>query len=78
MEQAAAERQLFSGVARDESGPTLRLPESFNFGSPYNVAAGQGSADLSELAKFYQQESEVAEKERIERLKRNKGVSVYD
>ncbi|KAI1618578.1 hypothetical protein EDD37DRAFT_273305 [Exophiala viscosa] len=78
MEQAAAERQLFSGVSRDESGPTLRLPELFNAGSPYNVSAGQGSADLSELAKFYKQESEVAEQERVARLKRNNGVSVYD
>ncbi|KIW56614.1 hypothetical protein PV05_05262 [Exophiala xenobiotica] len=78
LEQAAWDRQLFSANARDESGPSLRNPESFNFGSPYNVSAGRDTADLSALAKFYQDEKEEAEQQRIERLKRNKGRSVYD
>jgi hypothetical protein len=51
---------------------------SFNFGSPWNISAGRGTADLSALTKFYQDEKEGAEQQRIERLKRNNGRSVYD
>jgi hypothetical protein len=50
----------------------------FNSGSPWNISAGRGTADLSALTKFYQDEKEGAEQQRIERLKRNNGRSVYD
>ena len=49
----------------------------FNFGSPWNVSAGQGSADLSELAKHYDDRHKEVEQERVVRLKKQKG-SVYD
>ncbi len=49
----------------------------FNFGSPFNVSAGQGSADLSELAKHYDDRHRELEQERVARLKKQKG-SVYD
>ncbi|KAL6248994.1 hypothetical protein RBB50_004057 [Rhinocladiella similis] len=78
LEQAASDRQLFAATARDDSGPRLRNPEAFNVGSPYNVSAGNGSANLSALAKFYQDENKEAERLRVERLKRNNGVSAYD
>ncbi|KIW20198.1 hypothetical protein PV08_00773 [Exophiala spinifera] len=77
LERAAADRQLFAATARDDSGPALRNPELFNVGSPYNVSAGS-SANLSALAKFYQDENKEAERLRIERLKTNNGVSAYE
>jgi len=77
MERAAADRQLFAGTPVDPAGPSLRMQESFNFGSPWNVSAGQGTADLSELAKFYEEKHKDAEQERIKRFKKQKG-SVYD
>ena len=49
----------------------------FNFGSPFNVSAGHGTADLSELAKHYDDRDAEAEQERVARLQRQKG-SVYD
>lgn len=49
----------------------------FNFGSPYNVSAGQGTADLTELTKYYEDQHKEGEQERVARLKRQKG-SVYD
>jgi hypothetical protein len=49
----------------------------FNFGSPWNVSAGQGTADLSELAKHYDTAHKEIEQERVERLKKQK-YSVYD
>lgn len=54
------------------------MSRAFNVGSPYNVSAGNGSANLSALAKFYQDENKEAERLRVERLKRNNGVSAYD
>ncbi|EXJ88192.1 hypothetical protein A1O1_05122 [Capronia coronata CBS 617.96] len=78
MEQAAADRQLFSSSPRDESGSPLRMPETMNFGSPFNVSAGNGTADMSELVKFYQERDRKAEVERLQRLKKNNGVSIYD
>ncbi|EXJ86983.1 hypothetical protein A1O3_03940 [Capronia epimyces CBS 606.96] len=78
MEEAAADRQLFSASPRDNSGSPLRMPETLNFGSPWNVSAGHGTADLSELAKFYEERDRKAEKDRLQRLKKNNGASVYD
>ncbi|EXJ74213.1 uncharacterized protein A1O5_02508 [Cladophialophora psammophila CBS 110553] len=77
MEQAAADRQLFAATPTDPAGPPLRNPESFNFGSPWNVSAGQGTADLSALTKYYEGKNKEAERERVERFKKQKG-SVYD
>ena len=51
---------------------------AFNFGSPWNVSAGQGVADLAEVAKFYEEQNRQAEEQRIARMKKSKGVSVYD
>ncbi|KAJ4515702.1 hypothetical protein HRR83_004590 [Exophiala dermatitidis] len=78
MEAAAADRQLFSSSPRDDSGSPLRMPETMNFGSPWNVSAGRGTADLSELAKFYEERDRKAERARLQRLKENNGVSIYD
>ncbi|KIX01769.1 uncharacterized protein Z518_09496 [Rhinocladiella mackenziei CBS 650.93] len=78
MEQVAADRQLFASSAGNETVPPFRNQESFNFGSPWNVSAGQGTADLTALAKFYEERNVRAEEERRQRLKKNNGHSVYD
>jgi hypothetical protein len=79
MEQAAADRQLFASSPRDETGPPVRNQEIiFNAGSPWNVSAGHGRADLSAATQYYEQKNKDIEAERIERLTRNKGRSVYD
>ena len=49
----------------------------FNFGSPWNVSAGHGTADLAALAKHYEETHKEVEQERIARFKKQKG-SVYD
>jgi len=78
MEQAAADRQLFASTPTNAAGPPLRSQEIvFNGGSPWNVSAGQGSADLSALAKHYDDKHNEIEQERVARLKKQKG-SVYD
>ncbi|KAK5062478.1 hypothetical protein LTR84_004550 [Exophiala bonariae] len=78
MEQAAADRQLFASTPRDSSSPPIRYPEVFNHGSPWNVAAGQGGADLNALTKFYHEKAQAQEEERLSRLKDGKVVSVYE
>ncbi|KAJ9615659.1 hypothetical protein H2200_001735 [Cladophialophora chaetospira] len=77
MEQAAADRQLFGASPVNAAGPPLRMQEMFNTGSPWNVSAGQGSADLSALSQHYDDRYKDLEQERIARLKKQKG-SVYD
>lgn len=54
------------------------LSRTLNAGSPWNVSAGHGTADLSALVKFYDEEHKQQEVERIQRLKKNNGVSIYD
>jgi len=79
MERAAADRQLFSASPRNESGPPVRSQEVFfNAGSPWNVSAGHSYADLTPVTKFYEEKYKEEEERRIERLKKNKGTSVYD
>eukprot|EP01099_Mayorella_cantabrigiensis_P005740 TRINITY_DN4642_c0_g1_i1.p1 TRINITY_DN4642_c0_g1~~TRINITY_DN4642_c0_g1_i1.p1 ORF type:complete len:125 (+),score=14.04 TRINITY_DN4642_c0_g1_i1:31-405(+) len=78
MEQAAADRQLFAGTARDSSGPPLRYPEGLNAKSPWNVSAGRDAVDLSGLAKYYKEQEQLQEEERLARRKDGKVVSVYD
>ncbi|ETI25821.1 hypothetical protein G647_02597 [Cladophialophora carrionii CBS 160.54] len=77
MEQAAADRQLFAATPTNAAGPPLRNPEMFNFGSPWNVSAGHGTADLAALAKHYEEDHKKIEQERIARFQKQKG-SVYD
>lgn len=40
----------------------------FNQGSPWNVAAGEGTADLSKLAEHFDKFNEQRESERVERM----------
>jgi hypothetical protein len=50
----------------------------FNSGSPWNVAAGQGGADLSHLIEHYGAREKATEEGRIARLKDGKVTTVYD
>jgi len=77
MEQAAADRQLFASTPVNRAGPSLRIPELLNAGSPYNVSAGNGVADLSALSQYYTDTHQEAEQERIVRLQKQNG-SLYD
>ncbi|KEF60005.1 uncharacterized protein A1O9_04854 [Exophiala aquamarina CBS 119918] len=77
MEQAAADRQLFASTPID-TNPVLRYPEAFNHGSPWNVSAGQGGADLTALTKHYHEQAQAQEEARLARLKKGKVVSVYE
>lgn len=51
---------------------------AFNQGSPWNVAAGQGGADLNALTKYYHEKAQAQEEERLSRRKDGKVVSVYE
>lgn len=57
VEQAAFDRNLFQGTARVKH-VNLRFQEIFNTGSPLNVAAGQGYANLDKLVAHYEKLNE--------------------
>jgi len=76
MEQAAADRVLFSNAQPNLAGPPLRHQEFFNSSSPWNVSAGHG-ANLSALTKFYEDKHNAMEQERVEKQNKQKG-SIYD
>ncbi|KIV90238.1 hypothetical protein PV10_07567 [Exophiala mesophila] len=78
MEQAAADRQLFAGSPRDTTGSPMRYPEAFNVRSPWNVAAGRDSVDLSALTAHYKEQDRLQEEARVSRLKDGKVVTAYD
>lgn len=50
----------------------------FNVGSPWNVVAGEGSANLEELVKHYENQREKQESARVARMRDGKVVTVYD
>jgi hypothetical protein len=51
---------------------------AFNFGSPYNISAGQGSANLSALVRHYDEKEQRQEEARLRRMKDGRVVSAYD
>ncbi|KAI9798426.1 MAG: hypothetical protein M1833_004820 [Piccolia ochrophora] len=67
IEQAAFDRNLFQSAERS---PTfeLRFPETFNVGSPYNVVAGHGGANLDKLMEHYQRENRECEERKLRKL----------
>ena len=50
----------------------------FNAGSPINVAAGEGKADMEELMRYYKEKNEILEQNRVADMKDGKVVSVYE
>lgn len=49
-----------------------------NQASPWNVVAGEGNADMSELMEYYAKKNKVQEEARFARIKDGKVVTVYD
>ncbi|CZT17296.1 related to NADH-ubiquinone oxidoreductase 17.8 kDa subunit [Ramularia collo-cygni] len=73
MEQAAADRSLFIHEANNTTRHVdLRYPEQFNHGSPWNVPAGQGSANLDVLIAKYEKEAFAAQEEKLQQLRENR------
>ncbi|CAK4032039.1 Hypothetical predicted protein [Lecanosticta acicola] len=73
VEQAAADRVLFLNESNQNVRHVdLRFPEQFNAGSPWNVPAGHGSADLSELIAKYEKEAYAENEKKLQQLKENK------
>nr|OQO20533.1 hypothetical protein B0A51_11507 [Rachicladosporium sp. CCFEE 5018] len=73
IEQAASDRVLFLNEASAAVRHVdLRFPEIFNTGSPYNVPAGHGSANIDQLIAKYQKESNEAQEEKLEQLRSNR------
>lgn len=66
------DRKTYIGV-QDESTPTSWLTynanRAINGGSPYNVPAGHGSANLEHLVAMYKEKFHKEEAEKIEKLK---------
>ena len=50
----------------------------FNAGSPWNVVAGEGGADLRELMKHYDEKAKKTEEARAARIVDGKVTTVYD
>ncbi|KAF2724924.1 hypothetical protein K431DRAFT_281396 [Polychaeton citri CBS 116435] len=73
IEQAAADRTLFLNESnRNQRIVQHRFPEMINAGSPLNVPAGQGSADLSAMIEKYEQENRELEAEKLAQLRENR------
>ncbi|KAK3063281.1 hypothetical protein LTS18_001686 [Coniosporium uncinatum] len=53
IEQAAADRQLFLN-SKGSTHVELKFPETFNVGSPYNVPAGHGGANIERVVAHYE------------------------
>lgn len=56
----------------------LILYRTFNSGSPWNVVAGEGGADLRQLTEHYRKKEERMEVARKARMVDGKVVTVYD
>jgi hypothetical protein len=50
----------------------------FNSGSPINVPAGNGGADLTAVVAHYERRRKAVEEYRAARMKDGKVVSIYD
>ncbi|KAK4997933.1 hypothetical protein LTR66_002743 [Elasticomyces elasticus] len=68
IERAAHDRLLFTNSSNNRH-VDLKFPEIFNTGSPWNVPAGQGGANLEELIAKYEKEAFEAEEKKHQALK---------
>ncbi|KAL1960812.1 hypothetical protein VTO42DRAFT_6642 [Malbranchea cinnamomea] len=77
VERAAEDRHLFYS----QNPPVtinLSCPEVFNTGSPINVPAGNGSADLTAVVAHYERKNKTIEEQRVAQMKDGKVVSLYE
>ncbi|EME48590.1 hypothetical protein DOTSEDRAFT_67586 [Dothistroma septosporum NZE10] len=74
VERAAADKVLFLTETNQSNvrHVDLRFPEQLNVGSPWNVPAGHGSANIDELIKKYETENFAANEEKLQQLRENK------
>ncbi|TKA82747.1 hypothetical protein B0A55_01113 [Friedmanniomyces simplex] len=73
IEQAASDKLLFLNEVRN--GPKLvdvRFPEQFNAGSPWNVPAGQGSANLDHVIAKFEKENFAENERKMRQLREDK------
>ncbi|KAI9888393.1 MAG: hypothetical protein M1814_000509 [Vezdaea aestivalis] len=74
IERAAYDKNLFQTEgSRTTRHVDLKFPEVFNTGSPFNVPAGHGRANMDNLIEHYEKERQESE-ERL-RQRRSKGES---
>ncbi|KAI9722597.1 MAG: hypothetical protein M1812_001528 [Candelaria pacifica] len=71
IEQAAFDRNLFHN-SRPSAHVDLKFPEIFNTGSPWNVPAGHGGANLDALIAHYEKKNAEDEERKMKRLKEGK------
>ena len=64
--------------ARRNSHTDTSFYRAFNTGSPINVSAGNGSADLKHVVAHYEARNKATEEKRVARMKDGKVVSIYD
>ncbi|KAK3670546.1 hypothetical protein LTR78_009514 [Recurvomyces mirabilis] len=72
VEQAASDRLIF--LNESQQGPRvvdLRFPEAFNIGSPWNVPAGQGSANIDHVIAKYEKEAYEANEKKLQQVRVN-------
>jgi len=67
IEQAAFDRNLFQS-SKGSSNVTMKFPEIFNTGSPFNVPAGQGGANLDKLVAHYEKVNADEEARKVKAL----------
>ncbi|KAK5691435.1 hypothetical protein LTR97_011428 [Elasticomyces elasticus] len=72
VEQAASDKLLFINEIRN--GPRfvdLKFPEQFNAGSPWNVPAGQGSANMDQVIAKFEKASYEENARKLQQLRDN-------
>lgn len=71
VDQAADDRTLFFN-SKGSHGVELRFPEIMNRGSPRNVVAGWGSANLDKVIEKYERELREVEEEKVVKMARRR------
>lgn len=71
VEQAGHDRNLFLNTPQPNH-IELRFPEQFGAGSPVNVAAGQGGANIDKLIAHYREKQFQEEKEKLQKQRDGK------
>jgi len=73
MEQAAEDKVLFYAEGNQNVRHVeLRFPEQLNQGSPWNVPAGHGSANIDQVIEKYRKEAFEENERRLQQLRENK------
>ncbi|KAK5174086.1 uncharacterized protein LTR77_001166 [Saxophila tyrrhenica] len=74
LEQAAADKVLFlnESVRGPHRHVELRFPEQLNMGSPWNVSAGHGGANIDEAIAKFQKDNYEAQERKMQQVRENK------